>query len=331
MQPQTWPPLDSDLGTRKPIEYFMVRVRVPLYMQQLSFDLPDLTPRLNCASIPFLANTVTDVGQSQHFEMVFKAARSSNLLTEKTELRHVPFGLVQGEDGKKFKTRSGDTVRLKDLLDQAVSTAEEDMLLRLNSGAKGDVTEGEKILELSAEDKAVARIVGIGAVKYADLSMNRESNYRFSYRKMLSLTGNTAPYMLYAFARIQGIQRKALAAVAGIEDSVASKEQQQSAALLQNLDASSFDLTTKEEQALAKQLMRLDEVLEEVSRDLYPNKLCEYLFELSQRFNQFYERCPVLAAETPQLRKSRAALCSLTADTLKLSLDLLGIRTVEKL
>jgi arginyl-tRNA synthetase len=305
-------------------------VRVALCMQQLSIDLPVLTPRFNCASIPFFANTVTDVGQSQHFEMVFKAARSSNLLTEKTELRHVPFGLVQGEDGKKFKTRSGDTVRLKDLLDQAVSTAEEDMLLRLNSGAK-DVTEGEKILELSAEDKAVARIVGIGAVKYADLSMNRESNYRFSYRKMLSLTGNTAPYMLYAFARIQGIQRKALAAVAGIEDSVASKEQQQSAALLQDLDASSFDLTTKEEQALAKQLMRLDEVLEEVSRDLYPNKLCEYLFELSQRFNQFYERCPVLAAETPQLRKSRAALCSLTADTLKLSLDLLGIRTVKKL
>jgi arginyl-tRNA synthetase len=300
-------------------------VRVALCMQQLSIDLPVLTPRFNCASIPFFANTVTDVGQSQHFEMVFKAARSSNLLTEKTELRHVPFGLVQGEDGKKFKTRSGDTVRLKDLLDQAVSTAEEDMLLRLNSGAK-DVTEGEKILELSAEDKAVARIVGIGAVKYAD-----QSNYRFSYRKMLSLTGNTAPYMLYAFARIQGIQRKALAAVAGIEDSVASKEQQQSAALLQDLDASSFDLTTKEEQALAKQLMRLDEVLEEVSRDLYPNKLCEYLFELSQRFNQFYERCPVLAAETPQLRKSRAALCSLTADTLKLSLDLLGIRTVKKL
>ena len=151
---------------------------------------------------------MTDVGQSQHFEMVFKAARASNLLTESTELRHVPFGLVQGEDGKKFKTRSGDTVRLKDLLDQAVSTAEEDMLARLNSGGKGEgsaepVEEG-KLVELSAENKAVARIVGIGAVKYADLSMNRESNYRFSYRKMLSLTGNTAPYMLYAFARIQG-------------------------------------------------------------------------------------------------------------------------------
>lgn len=275
---------------------------------------------------------MTDVGQSQHFEMVFKAARASNLLTESTELRHVPFGLVQGEDGKKFKTRSGDTVRLKDLLDQAVSTAEEDMLARLNSGGKGEgsaepVEEG-KLVELSAENKAVARIVGIGAVKYADLSMNRESNYRFSYRKMLSLTGNTAPYMLYAFARIQGIRRKALEAVAGGDSAGGGNQQVQG---LQGLSADSFSLGTKEEQGLAKQLMRLDEVLEEVARDLYPNKLCEYIFELSQRFNQFYERCPVLAAETPELRKSRAALCSLTADTLKLSLDLLGIRTVEKL
>jgi arginyl-tRNA synthetase len=276
--------------------------------------------------------TVTDVGQAQHFEMVFKAARASNLLSETTELRHVPFGLVQGEDGKKFKTRSGDTVRLKDLLDQAVSTAEEDMLMRINSGGKGDnsatePTEGATLLELSAENKAVARVVGIGAVKYADLSMNRESNYRFSYRKMLSLTGNTAPYMLYAFARIQGIRRKALEAVVG-EGEGGGENQVQG---LQGLSAESLDLSTKEEQALAKQLMRLDEVLEEVSKDLYPNKLCEYIFELSQRFNQFYERCPVLAAESPELRKSRAALCSLTADTLKLSLDLLGIRTVEKL
>jgi arginyl-tRNA synthetase len=277
---------------------------------------------------------VTDVGQAQHFEMVFKAARASNLLSESTELRHVPFGLVQGEDGKKFKTRSGDTVRLKDLLDQAVSTAEEDMLARLNSGSKGEnsasePTEGGTLLELSAENKAVARIVGIGAVKYADLSMNRESNYRFSYRKMLSLTGNTAPYMLYAFARIQGIRRKALEAVAGGGEGQGQGENQVQG--LQGLTAEALDLSTKEEQALAKQLMRLDEVLEEVSRDLYPNKLCEYIFELSQRFNQFYERCPVLAAESPELRKSRAALCSLTADTLKLSLDLLGIRTVEKL
>ena len=288
------------------------------------------------------SSSVTDVGQSQHFEMVFKAARASNLLSESTELRHVPFGLVQGEDGKKFKTRSGDTVRLKDLLDQAVSTAEEDMLARMNAG-KGDaeqvptgegvvLEEKEKVVltELSAENKAVARIVGIGAVKYADLSMNRESNYRFSFKKMLSLSGNTAPYMLYAFARIQGIRRKALLAVAGGEGEE-SESASASAQVLSDIAAGSVDLSTKEERSLAKQLMRLDEVLEEVAKDLYPNKLCEYIFDLSQRFNQFYERCPVLSAETPELRKSRAALCSLTADTLKISLDLLGIRTVEKL
>ena len=290
---------------------------------------------------------MTDVGQSQHFEMVFKAARAANLLGVSTELTHVPFGLVQGEDGKKFKTRSGDTVKLKDLLDTAVETAESDMLVRINAGReklrnKGKETEGtdqsvesvsvseekgsemdlEPILELSVEDREVARVVGIGAVKYADLSMNRESNYRFSYSKMLSLSGNTAPYMLYAYARIQGIKRKALAGVSGASDSGSD---------VLSLTASSLSLPTKEEQALAKQLMRLDEVLEEVARDLYPNKLCEYLFDLSQRFNQFYERCPVLGAETEELKRSRAGLCSLTADTLKLSLGLLGIKTVEKL
>ena len=274
--------------------------------------------------------------------MVFKAARAANLAGENTELRHVPFGLVQGEDGKKFKTRSGDTVRLKDLLDQAVETAESDMLSRINLGReklkeKEDVNPLDVVplQQLSLEDREVARIVGIGAVKYADLSMNRESNYRFSYSKMLSLTGNTAPYMLYAYARIQGIRRKALAGMSVNEENSNenSKENNKdsSTAKVLNVPANSLTLPTKEEQALAKQLMRLDEVLEEVSRDLYPNKLCEYLFDLSQKFNQFYERCPVLGAETEELKVSRAALCSLTADTLKLSLGLLGIRTVEKL
>lgn len=155
---------------------------------------------------------VTDVGQSQHFEMVFKIARATDLVGDKTELKHVPFGLVQGEDGKKFKSRSGDTVRLRDLLDEAVVTAEKGMLTRLiadsdfrssgdNDGSSSDAPGGERVL--TPAEKEVARIVGMGAVKYADLSMNRESNYRFSYNKMLSLTGNTAPYMLYAYARIQ--------------------------------------------------------------------------------------------------------------------------------
>jgi arginyl-tRNA synthetase len=205
---------------------------------------------------------VTDVGQSQHFEMVFKAATLTGLVdTAKTELKHVPFGLVQGEDGKKFKTRSGDTVKLKDLLDEAVRIAEEDLAARVQRSAS----------ELTPEEKEVARVVGISAVKYADLSMNRESNYRFSYQKMLSLTGNTAPYMLYAFARIQGIKRKALEAM--------QDEGGGGVAVLGSLDAQTFTMSTSEEKALAKQLMRLDEVLADVSRDLYPSKVrCEVLY-----------------------------------------------------
>jgi arginyl-tRNA synthetase len=133
---------------------------------------------------------ITDAGQSQHFEMVFQAAKLANLVPDNVSLEHVPFGLVQGEDGKKFATRSGDTVKLKDLLNESIRIAAED--LRSRPENQGNNEEGIN---------KVAKIVGVGAVKYADLSMNRESNYRFSYERMLSLNGNTAPYMLYAYAR----------------------------------------------------------------------------------------------------------------------------------
>lgn len=250
---------------------------------------------------------VTDVGQSQHFKMVFEAAKKCGLISDgEHSLEHVPFGLVQGEDGKKFKTRSGDTVRLKDLLDEAVSRSE----------ALIGEREGISVDALSEKQKNIARVVGVGAVKYADLSMNRESNYRFSFDKMLSLQGNTAPYMLYAFARIQGIRRKALSGGGGHES---------------NIQVASGTLLMPEELALSKHLMKLEEVLSEVERNLYPNTLCEYLYELSSLFNKFYERCPVLKAETPELRDSRTVLCSLSADALKLSLDLLGIDVLEEL
>jgi arginyl-tRNA synthetase len=131
---------------------------------------------------------VTDAGQSQHFEMVFATAKKAGFVTENVSLEHVPFGLVQGEDGKKFATRSGDTVKLKDLLDEAVRIAEQDLKSR----------RPDPNAELPDDLKEVVETVGIGAVKYADLSMNRESNYKFSYERMLSLNGNTAPYMLYA-------------------------------------------------------------------------------------------------------------------------------------
>lgn len=195
---------------------------------------------------------VTDAGQSQHFEMVFSAAKMAGFVPEHASLEHVPFGLVQGEDGKKFATRSGDTVKLKDLLVEAVRIAAQS-----NSNM--------------AED--VARIVGIGAVKYADLSMNRESNYKFSYERMLSLNGNTAPYMLYAYARICSIVRKAIGQT-NDKDAVQWPE------------AADIVLVQKAEVDLVRYLVRLPDVLNDVERELYPNRLCDYLFETTQKFSQ---------------------------------------------
>jgi len=251
---------------------------------------------------------VTDAGQSQHFEMVFKAAKLAGFVPDGVSLEHVPFGLVQGEDGKKFATRSGETVKLKDLLDEAVRIAGEDLRSR---------NENADAAFLDRVDR-VSRIVGIGAVKYADLSMNRESNYRFSYERMLSLNGNTAPYMLYAYARICGIIRKA----SGQEDNVDSIEWP---------EASEIFISHDSELDLVRNLVKLPDVLNEVERDLYPNRMCDYLFETSQKFNQFYENCSVNNAETPELKASRLSLCTATAGTIRLLLSLLGIEVVEKL
>ena len=205
---------------------------------------------------------VTDAGQAQHFEMVFQAAKLAGFVPENAWLEHVPFGLVQGDDGKKFATRSGDTVKLKDLLSEAVRIAGEDIRSRSEYPDA----------ELSDEVQKVAQIVGIGAVKYADLSMNRESNYRFSYERMLSLNGNTAPYMLYAYARICGIVRKAT----GQDDSEG----------VQWPEASEILITHESELELIRNLVKLPDILNEVERDLYPNRMCDYLFETSQKFNQ---------------------------------------------
>jgi arginyl-tRNA synthetase len=204
---------------------------------------------------------ITDAGQSQHFEMVFKAAKLAGLTPEGSSLEHVTFGLVQGEDGKKFATRSGDTVKLKDLLNESVRIAGEDVRSRSENQEASD----ERM-------DRVSRIVGVGSVKYADLSMNRESNYRFSYERMLSLNGNTAPYMLYAYARICGIIRKA----SGQEDSES----------IEWPEASEIVITDDAELLLIRNLVRLPDVLNEVERDLYPNRMCDYLFETSQKFNK---------------------------------------------
>ena len=243
---------------------------------------------------------VTDAGQANHFTGVFQVARRAGWIPEDGLLEHVPFGLVQGEDGKKLKTRAGDTVRLRDLLDEAVERAEADLRRRLNEEER---SEAEEFIT------HVANTVGLAAVKYADLSQNRITNYQFSFDRMLALQGNTAPYLLYAVVRIAGIARKGgdLEAVAG-----------------------ELQFSQPQEWALVRELLKFDAVILEVEEELLPNRLCSYLFELSQVFNRFYDQLPVLKAED-SARASRLALCRLTADTLRVGLDLLGLPVLERM
>jgi arginyl-tRNA synthetase len=265
-------------------------------------DLAALRYRINQDGAKRLIH-VTDAGQSNHFTQVWQVARKAGWIPADVELVHVPFGLVLGEDGKKLKTRAGETVRLRALLDEAVNRARQDLQDRL---VKENRQESPEFID------QVAQIVGMSAVKYADLSQNRLSDYIFSFDKMLALQGNTAPYMLYAYVRIQGISRK------GEID-------------FTNLgDQTNLILQEEGELVLAKHLLQLNEVIDSVARDLLPNRLCQYLFELSQKFNVFYEQCQVLKAEEP-FRTSRLILCDVTARTLKLGLSLLGIEVLERM
>lgn len=249
---------------------------------------------------------VTDAGQASHFAGVFQVARRAGWIPPHGSVDHVPFGLVQGDDGKKLKTRSGDTVRLKDLLEEAIERAEADLRRRL---AEEGRCEDEAFIQ------HVATTVGLAAVKYADLSTNRITNYQFSFDRMLALTGNTAPYLLYAVVRIAGIARRGGDLAAGVGPAAPGGE---------------LRFSDPQEWALIRELLKFDEVVVEVERELLPNRLCSYLFELSQVFNRFYDQVPVLKAEEPA-RSSRLALCRLTADTLKLGLDLLGIPFLEQM
>lgn len=246
---------------------------------------------------------ITDAGQANHFAQVFQVARRAGWIPDRVEVEHVPFGLVLGEDGKKLKTRSGETVRLRDLLDEAIARARADLEARLKDERR---QESEEFIS------HVARVIGISAVKYADLSQNRTSNYIFSYDKMLALTGNTAVYLLYAYVRVQGISR---------EGNIDFSQLSTDAKIL---------LQEETELALAKHLLQLSAIIDDVDRDLLPNRLCEYLYELSRKYNKFFEECPVLRSQEP-IRTSRLVLCDLTARTLKLGLSLLGIRVLERM
>ena len=244
---------------------------------------------------------VVDDRQSGHFKKLFLIfGRWKKADAEKIKLVHVGFGKIMGEDGKPFKTRSGDTVKLGELLDEA-----EERAFKIVSEKSADLPEAQR--------KEIARVIGLGAVKYADLLPNRQSDYIFSWDKMLALQGNTAPYLVYAYARIKSIFRKS-----EMDSSLVTRH-------------ASLTLTAPEELTLAKHLLNFGITLEAVTEEFRPNYLCNYLFELASHFMRFFENCPVLKAEDAATRNSRLALCDLTARVLKQGLETVGIETVEQM
>ncbi|MBS0624779.1 MAG: arginine--tRNA ligase [Verrucomicrobia bacterium] len=241
---------------------------------------------------------VVDAGQSLHFQMVFAAGEKIGWYdSSKLKVEHVPFGLVLGADGKKFKTRSGETEKLIDLLTGAVDKAREILIERLPTASVEEIEE-------------LAKVIGIDAVKYSDLSTHRIKDYTFSYDRMLKFEGNTAVFLLYAYVRINGIKRKTHANM----DHVLAQHQ--------------IDLNHPTEVTLGLHLRRFGEILEYFSRDLLPNRLCEYLYELAEKFNGFFRDCRV---EGTQEEGSRLVLCELTARIMRQGLEILGLETVERL
>lgn len=243
---------------------------------------------------------VVGAPQSQHFQQVFAAARRAGWAPQGVQLEHASFGSVLGEDGKLFRGREGNTVKLKDLLDEA-----EERAFALVSEKSPDAPESQR--------RQIARAVGIGAVKYADLSKDRTSDYVFSWDRMLSFDGNTAPYLQNAYVRIHGIFRKAKATGLDVK-----------------IDHAAIRLGSPFELALAKHVSRLGEVVELVARELKPHHLCNYLYEMATRYHAFFENCPVLQSDGPT-RASRLALCDVVARILATGLDLLGIEHPEQM
>jgi arginyl-tRNA synthetase len=244
---------------------------------------------------------VTGGPQQLHFQQLFATFKrwhpEANI-----RLAHVWFGSILGEDGRPFKTRTGENIRLTDLLDEA-----EERAFKVVSDKNPDLPEAQR--------REIARVVGVGAVKYADLLPNRQSDYVFSWDKMLALSGNTAPYLQYAYVRVRGIFRK------GGEEARRSEAKGQKAAVR---------LEAEEEIALAKHLVNFGIVLEGVAEEYRPNFLCSYLYDLAGHYNRFFENCPVLKAP-PELRESRLILCDLTAKVLSQGLGVLGIETLEQM
>jgi len=284
--------------------------RLPLIIQKS--DGAYLYATTDLAAIQYRVNElkadkiiyVTDARQQLHFNMVFAVARMAGWVSEKVDLAHVTFGSVLGENGKPLKTREGENVKLKELLDEAVQRARS--------------TVEEKNPDLSDEKKGqIAEAVGIGAVKYADYSNNRTSDYIFSFDKMLAMEGNTAPYMQYAYARVQSIKDKGKQRGIEVDKEMAGLK--------------AVSLTEPAEIELAKHLIRYGEALAAAEADYRPNYITAYLYDLAQKFSGFYNDCPVLDAGKDK-RPTRLLLCELTARTIRHGLEgLLGIKVVEQM
>lgn len=244
---------------------------------------------------------VTDSRQAQHFAMVFAVLRMMGWAGEKVKLDYVPFGTVLGADRKPFKTRDGGTVKLAALLEEAEQRA-----MKVIEAKDSDLTSDERA--------ATARVLGIGAVKYADLATDRIKDYVFDWNRMLAMDGNTAPYLVNAYVRIKSIFRKA-----GID------------AAANTVSPSDIRCDDVAERALAMKLLQYPSIVDAVAQSLEPHRLCNYLYEVASAYHQFYERCPVLTAAAEATKRSRLALCAITARTLRDGLALLGIETVEKM
>lgn len=248
---------------------------------------------------------VVDFRQSEHFGKLFAAARQWGY--DDVELQHVSFGTVLGEDGRPFRTRAGDTVGLESLLDEAIERAR-----RVVSRNDDEQPGGPQLSDAQRDE--IAETVGIAALKYADLSQNRTSDYVFSYDKMLQLNGNTATYMQYSYARVQGIFLRGDVDPESLRNSSAR-----------------IVISHPDERDLLLGLLAFAETLDDVIADYRPNLLTNYLFELTKTFFTFYEKCPVLKAESEEVRQSRLLLCDFTARIIRQGLQLLGIRVVDRM
>ncbi|MGE3180891.1 MAG: arginine--tRNA ligase [Phycisphaerae bacterium] len=252
---------------------------------------------------------VVGAPQRLHFQMLFAAARALGWIPKTTKLEHVSFGSVLGENKRPLKTRDGDNVKLQDLLDEAERRAR-----ALIDSRDSDSADAAQLSEV--EKAEVARRVGIASVKYFDLLRERNNDYVFDWDQMLSFQGNTAPYMMYAYARIRSIYRKAVDA-----KGAGTAEHAESAILLAD----------PHERALALRILRLSDAVSAVANDLQPHVLCTYLYALASDFMRFYENCSVIDAPSDAARQSRLRLCDITARSLKLGLSLLGIEVAERM